>query len=62
MLVVADALTRLPFTEDGTVEEALVTIKMMSDRFCYDIEEQNYDAHPLSFSMLDKAQRLDKLL
>jgi hypothetical protein len=24
--VVADALSRLPFTEDGTVEEALVTI------------------------------------
>jgi hypothetical protein len=35
---------------------------MMSDRFCYDIEKQNYDAHPLSFSMLDKAQRLDKTL
>jgi hypothetical protein len=34
----------------------------MSDRFCYDIEEQNYDAHPLYFSMLDKAQRLDKTL
>jgi hypothetical protein len=59
---VADALSRLPFTEDGTVEGALVTIEIMSDRFCYDIEEQNFDAHPLSFSMLDKAQRLDKTL
>jgi hypothetical protein len=60
--VVADALSRLPFTDDGTVEEALVTIKMMSDRFCYDIEEQDFDANPLSFSMLDKAQKLDKTL
>jgi hypothetical protein len=60
--VVADALSRLPFTDDGTVEEALVTIKMTSDRFCYDIEEQNFDAHPLSCSMLDKAQKLDKTL
>jgi hypothetical protein len=60
--VVADALSRLPFTDDGAVEEALVTIEMMSERFCYDIKEQNYDAHPLSFSMLDKAQRLDNTL
>jgi hypothetical protein len=28
--VVADALSRLPFTDDGYVEEALVTIKIMS--------------------------------
>jgi hypothetical protein len=60
--VVADALSRLPFTEDGTVEEALVTIETMGDRFRYDIEEQNFDTHPLSFSMLDKAQILDKTL
>jgi hypothetical protein len=61
--VVADALSRLPpFSDDGILEEALVTIEMMSDRFCYGIEEQNYDAHPLTFSMLDKAQRLDKTL
>jgi hypothetical protein len=60
--VVAGALSRLPFTDEGLVEEALVTIEMMSERFCYDIEEQNYDAHPLSFSMLDKAQRLNKTL
>jgi hypothetical protein len=60
--VVADALSRLPFPDDGPVEEALVTTEIMIDRFCYDIEEQNYDAHPLSFSILDKAQRLDKTL
>jgi hypothetical protein len=59
---VADALSILPFTDDGTVEEALVAIEMMSDRFCYVIKEQNFDAHPLSFSMLDKAQKLDKTL
>jgi hypothetical protein len=58
---VADALSRLPLTDDSTVEEALVTIEMMSDRFCYDIEEQNFNAHPLPFSMLDKAQK-DKTL
>jgi hypothetical protein len=59
---VADAPSRLPFNDDGTVEEALVTIEMMSDRFCYDIEEQNFEAHPLSFSILDKAHKLDKAL
>jgi hypothetical protein len=61
--VVADALSRLPLTKDDTVEEALVTIEMMSDRFCYDIEEQNFDAHPFCPSQcLTKHKSWTKLL
>ena len=59
--VVADALSRLDMGNPNP-EEALITKEMQSDWYCYAQEEKNFDFHPLSHQVLEKAQKANKQL
>ena len=55
----ADALSRLPFTERSIPAEELMTLENYSEWFCYEQDDRNYHVHPLSYKMIEKAQKND---
>ena len=58
--VVADALSCLPITDKELPQEQELNLWFYYE--CFEKHHENFDAHPLSYKMLDEAQQNDKSL